>query len=61
MSDSQDELKRTLEYLRLASELMEMARSTVNPELKAHCLRMARKWTERAEQDSPREIGDPGC
>jgi hypothetical protein len=29
VSDSEDELKRTLEYLRLASELMQMARSTL--------------------------------
>jgi hypothetical protein len=47
--DSESE-KSELECLRLASDLMEMANQTLNPELKAHCLRMAGVWTDRANR-----------
>jgi hypothetical protein len=43
--DSNYEQKRELECLRLASDLMQLSRETVNPGLKAHCLRMAGAWT----------------
>ncbi len=45
MSDSNNEQKRALECLRLASELMQLSRETLNPNLKAHCLRMVNVWT----------------
>ncbi len=48
MSNSDDEQKRALESLRLASDLMQLSRETLNPNLKAHCLRMAAVWTDRA-------------
>lgn len=48
MSDSNNEQKRALEYLRLASDLMLLSRETLNPNLKVHCLRMADVWTDRA-------------
>ena len=51
MSDSNYEQKRELECLRLASDLMEMANQTLNPKLKAHCLRMAGVWTDQAERE----------
>ena len=48
MSDPDSDRKSDLECLRLASELMELATVTLNPALKAHCLRMAGAWTDRA-------------
>ena len=47
MSDSNYEQKRELECLRLASDLRQMSRETLNPNLKAHCLRMAGVWTDQ--------------
>jgi hypothetical protein len=47
MCDSEDERKRDLECLRLASDLIQMGRRTLNPRLKAHCLRMAEAWASR--------------
>ena len=42
MSASNDDRKRELECLRLASDLMQLASDTLKPLLKAHCLRMAK-------------------
>jgi hypothetical protein len=50
MSDTESERQRELECLRLASELTQLATETVNPDLKAHCVRLARIWTQQAEQ-----------
>ena len=50
MSDSEIHRKRELECLRLASELTQLATETVNPDLKAHCVRLAKIWTHQAEQ-----------
>ena len=50
MSDSESKRKRELECLRLASDLTQLATETLNPDLKAHCLRMAARLTEQAEQ-----------
>jgi hypothetical protein len=50
MSDSENDRKCELECLRLASDLTRLAAGTLNPELKAHCLRMAGLWTDQAEQ-----------
>jgi len=50
MSDSENDRKRELECLRLASELTQLATETLNRDLKTHCLRMANLWTEQAEQ-----------
>jgi hypothetical protein len=54
MSDSESDRKSDLECLRLASDLMEMATQTLNPDLKAHCLRMARAWTDQVEREPER-------
>jgi hypothetical protein len=48
VSDSNNEQKRALECLRLASDLMQLSRETLNLNLKAHCLRMAGVWTDQA-------------
>jgi CheY-like chemotaxis protein len=50
MSDSENERKRELECLRLASDLAQLATETLNPDLKAHCHRMAIMWTDQVEQ-----------
>jgi hypothetical protein len=46
MSDSENDNKRILECLRLASDLKQLANDILNPDLKAHCLRMAKQWSE---------------
>jgi hypothetical protein len=48
VSDSNNEQKRALECLRLASDLMQLSGETLNPNLRAHCLRMAGVWTDQA-------------
>jgi hypothetical protein len=52
-SDSEYERKRQLECLRLASDLVQLAKGDLEPALKAHCLRMARAWTDQAEKAAP--------
>ena len=47
MSDSDYEQKRELECLRLASDLTQLSRETLKPDLKAHCLRMAGVRTDQ--------------
>jgi len=39
MSDSENDNKFELECLRLASDLKQLANDTLNPDLKAHCVR----------------------
>ena len=51
MSDSENDIKLELECLRLASDLKQLANDTLNPDLKAHCLRMAKQWS--GEADTP--------
>jgi hypothetical protein len=50
MSDSENDRKRELECLRLASDLIQLATEILNPDLKAHCLRMAEIWSDQADQ-----------
>jgi hypothetical protein len=50
MSDSDYSRKCDLECLRMASDLVQLAAETLNPHLKAHCLRMAKVWSGEAEQ-----------
>jgi hypothetical protein len=58
LSDSNDDRKRELECLRLASDLTQLAKDTLNPDLKAHCLRMAGAWSGEAEKN-PAEYARP--
>ena len=54
MSDSdsrRDDRIRELECLRLASDLRQLAKDTLDPDLRAHCIRMAKQWS--AEADEP--------
>jgi hypothetical protein len=57
MFPSNDDRKRELECLRLASELVRLASDTVNSDLKAHCLRMAKMWSREAEKKPPECVG----
>jgi hypothetical protein len=50
MADSENDHKRELECLRLASDLKQFAHETLNPILKAHCLRMAKQWSGEADE-----------
>jgi hypothetical protein len=47
-NDRRDSQKRDLECLRLASDLVQLAKDTLSPDLKAHCLRMAKHWSDEA-------------
>jgi hypothetical protein len=58
MSASNDHRKRALECLRLASDLMQLASDTLNPPLKAHCLRMAKLWPREAENKPAEYAGE---
>ncbi|MBR0955134.1 hypothetical protein JQ591_32255 [Bradyrhizobium canariense] len=51
MPDSENDSKLELEGLRLASDLMQLAKETLDPDLKEHCLRMAKHWS--GEVDEP--------
>jgi hypothetical protein len=51
MSDAENDSKFELELLRLASDLRQLAKETLNPDLKEHCLRMAKQWS--GEVDEP--------
>jgi len=55
MSDLENDNRFELECLRLASDLKQLAKDTLNPDLKAHCLRMAKLWS--GEADAPDNIG----
>jgi hypothetical protein len=47
MSESENDRKRELECLRLASDLTQLATETLNLDLRAHCIRMAKHWTDQ--------------
>jgi CheY-like chemotaxis protein len=47
VTKTNDATKHDLECLRLAAELMQLSRDTPDPELSAHCIRMASYWTAR--------------
>jgi hypothetical protein len=49
MSDSENDIKLELECLRLASDLEQLAKDTLNPDLKAHCLRIVKQWSGEAD------------
>ncbi|MGP9810378.1 hypothetical protein ACTZWT_02580 [Rhodopseudomonas sp. NSM] len=59
MSRFDDRRKRDLECARLANEFMQLSRGTLNPELKAHCIRMARYWTDQIEAGGPDDPVSP--
>ena len=57
MSNADEELKRDLECLRLASDFLQLSRDTLNSDLQAHCVRMANYWSDQADgnpEEDPR-------
>ncbi|WP_322516105.1 hypothetical protein SR870_00505 [Rhodopseudomonas palustris] len=59
MSTIDDGRKHDLECARLANEFIQLSRGTFNPELKAHCIRMAAYWTDQIAASSPDDPSDP--
>jgi hypothetical protein len=57
-NDRRDDQKRELECLRLASDLRQLAKETLDPDLKARSLRMAKHWS--GEGDEPPAKDDTG-
>ena len=47
---SENERKRELECLRLASDLRQLGRDALSPKLSAHCVRMAKVWSDQSAQ-----------
>ena len=54
-NDRRDDQKRELECLRLASDLRQLAKDTLDPDLKAHCLRMAKHWSGQGDEPSAKD------
>jgi hypothetical protein len=59
VSEADNELKRDLECLRLASDFMQLFRDTLNPDLQAHCLRMANYWSEQVDGNPKMDPSSP--
>jgi hypothetical protein len=57
MPDSENDTKLELERLRLASDLMQLAKETLDPDLKEHCLRMAKRWSGEADEPARDDTG----
>ena len=58
MSGADNELKLDLECLRLASDFMQLSRDALSPDLRAHCIRMAKYWSDRTGGDPKPEPHD---
>jgi hypothetical protein len=50
MFRSKDDNKFDLECLRLASDLRQLARATLDPDLREHCLRMAKQLSGAVDE-----------
>ena len=59
MSEADNERRLGLECLRLAADFMQMSRDALNPELQAHCIRMANYWSEQADGDAAKNTVVP--
>lgn len=55
--DRHDERKRELECLRLTSDLLQLAKETLDPDFRAHCLRMAKHWSDEADESAEDSTG----
>ena len=60
MPSSKNDSKLELARLRLASDLRQLAKETLDPDLREHCLRMAEQWSGEAEEDDPGIDKDSG-
>jgi hypothetical protein len=59
VSEADSEQRNNLECLRLASDFMQMSRDTLNPDLQAHCVRMASYWSEQASDGRTKSLVVP--
>jgi hypothetical protein len=57
--NSSADIRHDLECLRLASDLMQMSRDTLNAKLQAHCIRMAKYWSGQAVREPNQSIAIP--
>jgi hypothetical protein len=55
-NDRRDDQKRELQSLRLDLDLKQLAK-TLDPDLKAHCLRMAKQWSDEAVDPASDDTG----
>ena len=56
-NDRRDDQKRELECLRLASDLRQLAKEKLHPDLRAHCLQMAKHWADQVDKPAKDETG----
>jgi hypothetical protein len=56
-NDRRDDHKRELECLRLVSDLTQLAKATLDPDLRAHCLRMAKHWSGEGDEPAKHDTG----
>jgi hypothetical protein len=56
-NDPRDDQKLELECLRLGSDLRQLAKVTLDPDLKTHCLRMAKQWSGEADEQGNDDAG----
>ena len=54
-NDRHDDQKRELECLRLASDLTQIAKETLDPDLKAYCLRMAKHCSGEGNEPAAKD------
>jgi len=59
VSEFDNELKRDLECMRLASDLTWLSRAALNPDLQAHCIQMAKYWSEKVIGDQRQSVASP--
>lgn len=57
MPSSENDRKFELECLRLASDLRQLAKETLNPDLRDHCLRMAKQWSGEVDEPPQDDTG----
>lgn len=58
LSESVNDLNFIRECLRLAADFTQLARDAVDPDVQAHCQRMAAFWTDRAAGNPNAETDD---
>lgn len=59
MSESDNDLKRDLECMRLASDFMRLSQAALSPDLHAHCIAMAKYWSKQADGGPAPDLIDP--
>jgi hypothetical protein len=57
MPDSENDTKFDLERLRLASDLRQLAKETLDRDLKEQFLRMAKQWSGEADESAKDDAG----